>query len=237
MHPPKIPATKEGLPAIQQLISEGINVNITLPFGLSRYRQVAEAYISGLEFLEARGKDLKHVASVASFFISRIASLVDPIEEEFLASHGEQAHFGTYVKGHVAISSAKIAYKMYKEIFGSERYRKLAGKGARTQKLLWASTSTKNPEYSDIKYIEELIGKDTINTIPPETMNAYRDHGYPKEMIELGIEQAEWVMDVLPELGINIDVITQQLEDEGVDKFKKQFDKIMLIIGKTYTMQ
>jgi len=233
----KIPATKEGLPAIQQLISEGINVNITLLFGLSRYRQVAEAYISGLEFLEARGKDLKHVASVASFFISRIASLVDPIEEEFLASHGEQAHFGTYVKGHVAISSAKIAYKMYKEIFGSERYRKLAGKGARTQKLLWASTSTKNPEYSDIKYIEELIGKDTINTIPPETMNAYRDHGYPKEMIELGIEQAEWVMDVLPELGINIDVITQQLEDEGVDKFKKQFDKIMLIIGKTYTMQ
>ena len=229
----KIPATIEGLPAIQQLISEGININVTLLFGLPRYRQVAEAYISGIELMEAKGKDLKPVASVASFFISRIASLVDPIEEEFLSSHGEQAHFGTYVKGHVAISSAKKAYKMYKEIFGSERFRKLADKGARTQKLLWASTGTKNPEYSDIKYVEELIGKDTINTIPPATMNAYRDHGHPKQRIELDLEQAEWVMDVLPELNINIDAITQQLENEGVDKFNKQFDEIMLIIGKT----
>jgi transaldolase len=226
----KIPATKEGLPAIQQLISEGININITLLFGLPRYREVAEAYILGLELLDAKGKDLKQVASVASFFLSRIASLVDPIEEEFLASHGEQAHFGTYVKGHVAISSARIAYKMYKEIVGSERFRKLVAKGARTQKLLWASTGTKNPEYSDIKYVEELIGRNTINTIPPTTMNAYRDHGHPKERIELDLEQAEWVMDVLPELGINIDAITQQLEDEGVDKFNKQFDKIMSVI-------
>ena len=155
----KIPATLEGLPAIQQLTSEGININVTLLFGLPRYRQVAEAYISGIELMETQGKDLTQVVSVASFFISRIASLVDPIEEEFLASHGEQAHFGTYVKGHVAISSAKIAYKMYKEIFESERFRRLADKGARMQKLLWASTGTKNPEYSDIKYVEELIGK------------------------------------------------------------------------------
>jgi len=233
----KIPATIEGLPAIQQLISEGININVTLLFGLPRYRQVAEAYISGLELLEAKGKDLRHVASVASFFVSRIASLVDPIEEKFLASHGEQALFGTYVKGHVAISSAKIAFKMYKEIFGSERYRKLAGKGARTQKLLWASTGTENREYSDIKYVEELIGKDTINTIPLVTMNAYLDHGHPKERIGLDLEQAEWVMDVLPELGINIDAITQQLEDEGVDKFKKLHSEIMLIIEKSSTMQ
>ncbi len=233
----KIPATIEGLPAIQQLISEGININVTLLFGLPRYRQVAEAYISGLELLEAKGKDLKQVTSVASFFISRIASLVDPIEEEFLATHGEQAHFGTYVKGHVAISSAKIAYKMYQEIFGSERFRKLADKGARVQKLLWASTTTKNSEYSDIKYVEELIGKDTINTITPGTMNAYRDHGHPKARLELDLEQSEWVMDELPELGINIDTITQQLEDEGVDKFNKQFEKIMLIIDKTPTMQ
>ena len=233
----KIPATIEGLPAIKQLISEGININVTLLFGLPRYRQVAEAYISGIELMEAKGKDLKPVASVASFFISRIASLVDPIEEEFLAFHGEQAHFGTYVKGHVAISSAKKAYQMYKEIFGSERFRKLVEKGARTQKLLWASTGTKNPEYSDIKYVEELIGKDTINTIPPATLNAYRDHGHPKHRIELDLEQAEWVMDVLPELNINIDAITQQLENEGVDKFNKQFDDIMLIIGKTPLIQ
>lgn len=233
----KIPATLEGLPAIQQLTSEGININVTLLFGLPRYRQVAEAYISGIELMETQGKDLTQVVSVASFFISRIASLVDPIEEEFLASHGEQAHFGTYVKGHVAISSAKIAYKIYKEIFESERFRRLADKGARTQKLLWASTGTKNPEYSDIKYVEELIGENTINTIPPATMNAYRDHGHPKERIELDLEQAEWVMDVLPELNIDIDAVTQQLEDEGVNKFNKQFDKIMTIIDNTTVQQ
>jgi transaldolase len=233
----KIPATLEGLPAIRQLISEGININITLLFGLQRYSEIAEAYILGLELMEAKGQDLKHVASVASFFISRIASLVDPMEEEFLASHGEQAHFGTYVKGHVAISSAKIAYKMYKEIFGSERFKKLADKGARTQKILWASTSTKNPEYSDVKYVEELIGKDTINTIPPATMKAYRDHGNPKARIELDLEQAEWVMNTLPELNINIDSITQQLENEGVGKFNEQFDKIKLIIDKTPVLQ
>ena len=233
----KIPATLEGLPAIQQLTSEGININVTLLFGLPRYRQVAEAYISGIELMETQGKDLSQVVSVASFFISRIASLVDPIEEEFLASHGEQAHFGTYVKGHVAVSSAKIAYKMYKEIFESERFRRLADKGARMQKLLWASTGTKNPEYSDIKYVEELIGKNTINTIPPATMNAYRDHGHPKERIELDLKQSEWVMDVLPELNIDIDAVTQQLEDEGVDKFNKQFDKIMSIIDNTPLLQ
>ena len=225
----KVPATIEGLPAIQQLTSEGININITLLFGLPRYRQVAEAFISGLELREAKGKDLKHVTSVASFFLSRIDSLVDPM--------GEKAHFETHVKGHVAISSAKIAYKIYKEMFGSDRFRKLAEKGARAQKLLWASTGTKNPGYSDIKYVEELIGKNTINTIPPGTMNAYRDHGHPKARLELDLEQAERVMNALPELGINIDVITQQLEDEGVDKFNKQFDKIMSIINKASTMQ
>ncbi len=228
----KVPATKEGLPAIQQLTSEGINVNITLLFGLPRYRQVAEAYIAGLRMLADKGKPLSHVFSVASFFISRIASAVDPIEEQFLASHGEQAHFGTYIKGHVAISSAQIAYKMYKEIFGSEQFRELVGKGARPQKLLWASTGTKNPEYSDIKYVEALIGDNTINTIPPDTMNAYRDHGNPKARIELDIPQAEWIMDELPELGIDIDKITQQLESEGVDKFIKQYDMIMASIGK-----
>jgi transaldolase len=228
----KVPATKEGLPAIQQLISEGINVNITLLFGLPRYRQVAEAYIAGLRKLDEKGKPLNKVFSVASFFISRIASVVDPIEEQFLASHGEQAHFGTNIKGHVAISSAQIAYRMYKEIFGSEQFGKLAAKGARPQKLLWASTGTKNPEYSDVKYIEALIGENTINTMPPHTMNAYRDHGKPEARIELNIAQAEWVMDELPELGINIDKITQQLESEGVDKFIKQYELIIESIRK-----
>ena len=228
----KVPATMEGLPAIQQLISEGINVNITLLFGLPRYREVAEAYIAGLQTLVEKGKPLSHVFSVASFFVSRIASAVDPIEEQYLASHGEQAHFGTYVKGHVAISSAQIAYKMYKEIFGSEEFRKLAGKGAQPQKLLWASTGTKNPEYSDIKYIEALIGDNTINTVPPDTLDAYRDHGKPEARIELDLKQADWVMSVLPELGIDIDKITQQLESEGVDKFIKQYEMILTSISK-----
>ena len=228
----KVPATKEGLPAIQQLISEGINVNITLLFGLPRYREVAEAYIAGLQTLAENGKPLDKVFSVASFFVSRIASAVDPIEEQYLASHGEQAHFGTYVKGHVAISSAQIAYKMYKEIFGSEEFRKLADKGAQPQKLLWASTGTKNPEYSDIKYIEALIGDNTINTVPPATLDAYRDHGKPEARIELDLKQADWVMYVLPELGIDIDKITQQLETEGVDKFIKQYEMIIESISK-----
>ncbi len=126
---------------------------------------------------------------------------------------------------------------MYHEIFGSERFKKLADKGAKVQKLLWASTSTKNPEYSDVKYIEELIGKNTINTITPATLNAYRDHGQPKETLEQDLEHAEWVMDVLPELGINIDTVTQQLEDEGVDKFNKQFDKIKGVISSTKEVQ
>ncbi len=130
-----------------------------------------------------------------------------------------------------------MACLVTKEIFGSERFRKLAGNGARAQKLLWASTSTKNPEYSDIKYVEELIGKNTINTIPPDTMDAYRDHGNPKARLESDLEHAEWVMNVLPELGINIDAITQQLEDEGVDKFNKQFDKIKAILSKTSAKQ
>ncbi len=228
----KVPATKEGLPAIQQLTSEGINVNITLLFGLPRYREVAEAYIAGLKILAEKGKPLDKVFSVASFFVSRIASAVDPIEEQYLASHGEQAHFGTYVKGHVAISSAQIAYRMFKEIFGSEEFKKLAGKGAQVQKLLWASTGTKNPEYSDVKYIEALIGDNTINTVPPATLDAYRDHGKPEARIELDLKQADWVMHVLPELGIDIDKITQQLESEGVEKFIKQYDLIIESIEK-----
>lgn len=224
----KVPATAEGLPAIQQLISEGINVNITLLFGLPRYRQVAEAYIAGLEEREARGGDLKSVASVASFFVSRIDSIIDPYEGKFSDSNDKQAYFNSYVKGNVAISSAKLAYQIYKEMFGGERFRKLSIKGAMTQQLLWASTSTKNPAYSDIKYVEELIGRDTINTMTPATINAYRDHGNPKIRIEDGIEQAQKVMDKLQELGINIDKITQDLEDDGIQKFNEQFDKIIL---------
>ena len=228
----KVPATSDGLPAIQQLISEGINVNVTLLFGLPRYRQVAQAYIAGLEALAAQGKPVKHIASVASFFLSRIDSIVDPLVEKFLKSGGENTEIAKKVHGQVAISSAKAAYQIYKEIFDSNRFKKLADKGARPQRLLWASTSTKNPEYNDVKYIEPLIGPDTVNTIPLETINAYRDHGDPKSRLEQGVKEANWIMAQLPELGINIDKVAGQLEDEGVRKFNEPFDKLMEALMK-----
>jgi transaldolase len=228
----KVPATYDGLHAIQQLISEGINVNVTLLFGLPRYRQVAEAYIAGLESFEVQGKPVKHVASVASFFVSRIDALVDSLLEKLIKQGGPKADLAKKVHGQIAIASAKMAYQIYKDIFSSDRFKKLANKGARVQRLLWASTSTKNPDYSDIKYIESLIGRDTINTVPPETIDAYRDHGDPKSTLEQNVEEAAWIMERLPELGISIDEVTQQLEDEGVKKFNEPFDKLMEALTK-----
>jgi transaldolase len=228
----KVPATSDGLPAIQQLISEGINVNVTLLFGLPRYLQVAEAYIAGLEARVAEGKPVQHIASVASFFLSRIDTLVDPLVEKFLEPSGKKTEIAKKVHGQVAISSAKAAYQIYKEIFGSDRFKKLMDQGARVQRLLWASTSTKNPDYSDIKYIEQIIGPDTINTVPPETIDAYRDHGDPKLRLEQDIKESDWIMAQLPKIGINIDKVTQQLEDEGIKKFCEPFDKLMESLAK-----
>src|ERR1017187_5618493 len=223
----KVPATANGLPAIQQLIGEGISVNVTLLFGLPRYRQVAEAYIAGLEARAAQGQPLKHLASVASFFVSRIDALVDPVLEKLMAQGGQEADLARKARGQVAVASAKMAYQIYQEIFGSDRFRKLAARGARAQRLLWASTSTKNPDYSDVKYVEALIGPDTVDTAPLETLDAYRDHGEPKARLEQDVEEARRLLARLPELGIGIDDVTRQLEDEGVDKFNKPFDKLM----------
>ena len=223
----KVPATTEGLPAIQQLISEGINVNVTLLFGLPRYRQVVEAYINGIEARLAQGESVMQVASVASFFVSRIDTLVDPLLEKIIAQGGDEIQLATQVHGQVAIASAKVAYQIYKEIFGSDRFKKLTEQGTRVQRLLWASTGNKNPDYSDVKYVEALIGADTVNTIPVETLDAYRDHGDPKARLEKGTEQADWVLQRLLALGINIDKMTQQLEQEGVKKFKHPFDELM----------
>lgn len=223
----KVPATLEGLPAIQQLIGEGININITLLFGLPRYRQVAEAYIRGLETLAAQGKPLTSVASVASFFLSRIDVLLDPTLEKTMTMDTSKADLAATFHGEVAIFSAKAAYHMYKEIFESERFDKLKARGARTQRLLWASTSTKNPAYSDLKYVEALIGSDTIDTIPLETLAAYRDHGKPASCLTNGAEKAAETLRRLGEVGIDLDAATQQLEDEGIQKFIKAFDQLM----------
>jgi transaldolase len=223
----KVPATHEGLPAIQQLISEGISVNVTLLFGLPRYRQVAEAYIAGIESRVAQGKLVKHIASVASFFVSRIDTLVDPLLEKSIAQGGKGVDLAKRAHGQVAIASAKMAYQIYKEVFGSDRFKKLAAQRARVQRLLWASTSTKNPAYSDVKYVEALIGPHTVNTAPMETLDAYRDHGDPKARLEQEVEESRLVLERLPELGISIDDVTRQLENEGVKKFNEPFDKLM----------
>ena len=229
----KVPATTAGLPAIQQLISEGINVNVTLLFRLLRYRQVANAYIAGIETRIAQGKPVKNVASVASFFVSRIDAMVDPTLEQIIAHGKWEADVAKKLHGQAAIVSAKMAYQIYKEIFCGERFDRLVKKGALVQRLLWASTGTKNPEYSDVKYVEALIGPDTVNTAPLETIDAYRDHGDPKIRLEQDLKQTSWVMEQLSGLGININRIAQKLEEEGVEKFNKPFDKLMATLGKT----
>ena len=223
----KVPATGEGLSAIQQLISEGISVNVTLLFGLPRYRQVAEAYIAGMESRVAQGKPAKHIASVASFFVSRIDALVDPLLEKSIAQGGKNVDLAKKAHGQVAVASAKMAYQIYKEIFGSDQFKKLAAQGARAQRLLWASTSTKNAAYSDVKYVEALIGPHTVNTAPMETLDADRDHGDPKARLEQEVEESRSVLERLPELNLSIDDVTRQLEDEGVKKFNEPFDKLM----------
>ena len=228
----KIPATAEGLPAIQQLISEGISINVTLLFGLPRYRQVGEAYLAGIAMRIAKGKAIKQVASVASFFVSRIDAIIDPLVENGLAQGGTEAANAKKVRGQVAIASAKMAYQIYREIFTGNRFAALAAHGARPQRLLWASTGSKNPEYSDVKYIEALIGQDTVTTVPLKTLAAYRDHGQPEARLEQDLATAAWVLGELPNLGISIDQITQQLEDEGVKKFNQPFDKLMAALVK-----
>lgn len=214
----KIPGTPEGLPAIRKCISEGINVNVTLLFGLPRYREVAEAYLAGLEDRVKANQSIKDVASVASFFLSRIDVMVDPL----LGDNGLDN-----LKGKVAIASAKLAYKIYLEIFNSERFKKLEEKGAKHQRVLWASTSSKDPSFSDVKYVEALIGKETINTIPMETLDAFRDHGHAADCLETDLDDAVQVMQQLKDNKIDIDNITQQLESEGIEKFNKPYDKLL----------
>lgn len=230
----KVPGTKEGLPAITQLISEGINVNVTLLFGVPRYQAVAEAYLAGLEARASRGESLEKIASVASFFLSRIDVLLDPLLEKIVAQGGEKSAVAKKLQGQVAIASAEAAYQIYENIVAGERFKKLASIGAHPQRLLWASTSTKNPAYSDVKYIEALIGVDTVNTIPMETLDAYRDHGNPKPKLAKNMTQAVEVFQQLAILGFSIDDITQQLEKEGVDKFIQSFDQLIAALRKSH---
>jgi transaldolase len=217
----KIPGTKPGLAAIRASIARGININVTLLFGLPRYEEVTEAYISGLEDHLAAGHSIAHISSVASFFLSRIDVLVDPMLDE--KGLGD-------LNGEVAIASAKKAYEIYKRVFSGERWEKLAAQGAQVQRLLWASTSSKNPAFKDTKYVEALIGADTVDTVPLETIEAFRDHGVAENTLETGMDKATETLDRLKAEGIDIDKITQQLEDEGIEKFNKPFEKLLQAI-------
>jgi transaldolase/glucose-6-phosphate isomerase len=231
----KVPGTAEGIPAFQQLISEGINVNVTLLFSQEVYKKVAEAYIAGLEQLAARGGDVSRMASVASFFISRIDVSVDAIVEGRLKTSKdprEQEQLKSLL-GKVAIANGKETYVSYQKIFSGDRWKTLAAKGAQTQRVLWASTSTKNPNYSDVLYVEELIGPDTVNTIPPVTFNAFRDHGHPRASLTENVEAANRTMETVAKLGISMKEVTDKLTDDGVRLFAEAFDKLLQAVEKS----
>jgi transaldolase / glucose-6-phosphate isomerase len=231
----KVPATRAGLPAIRQLIADGINVNITLLFSQQVYEDVVEAYLAGLEELVAQGGDPGKVASVASFFVSRIDVAVDKLIEERLSKGGaaDQREALAAIAGKVAIANAKLAYQSYKRLFAGARWEKLHAKGARVQRLLWASTGTKNKSYSDVLYVDELIAPDTVNTLPPATMDAFRDHGKPRLSLEENLDGAQQVMAVLGRAGISLDAVTTQLVEEGVQLFADAFDKLLgAVAGK-----
>lgn len=217
----KIPGTAEGLPAIRKTISEGLNINVTLLFGLGRYEEVTEAYIAGLEDRDAKGQPVSGIASVASFFLSRIDVMVDPL----LTDKNPD------LKGTIAVASAKKAYEIYKRVFGSERWKKLEAKGAQPQRLLWASTSSKNPAIADTFYVEELIGPNTVDTIPMETLEAFRDHGKPADKLETNLDEATQTLQALADAGISLDNITQKLEDEGIEKFIAPYQKLLKAIS------
>ena len=224
----KVPATPEGLPAIQHLIGEGISINITLLFSQKTYIEVAEAYLDGLEKYVAGGGDPSHVASVASFFVSRIDSAVDKQLDEKIARANDPSEKERLaaLKGKVAIANAKLAYQDYKRLFSGARWEKLTAKGARPQRLLWASTGTKNKDYSDVLYVEELIGPNTVNTVPPATLDAFRDHGTPRDSLEENIEDAKRVLAELEQSGISLDAITTELVKDGVKLFADAADKL-----------
>jgi transaldolase / glucose-6-phosphate isomerase len=230
----KIPGTAEGLPAIRTAIGEGININVTLLFAQEVYVKVAEAYIAGLEDLAARGGNLKKEAGVASFFISRIDSLVDGLIDAKLKTptDSQQQALLKSLLGKVAIANGKLTYQRYQKIFSGPRWEALAAKGAQTQRVLWASTSTKNPAYRDVLYAEELIGPDTVDTMPPATIDAFRDHGRVRNSLSEDVPAAQKTMDDLAKVGVSIKEVTDKLTDDGVKLFADAFDKLLAAVAK-----
>ena len=231
----KVPGTAEGIPAIRQLVGEGINVNVTLLFAQEVYEKVAEAYIAGLEDLAKRAGNLKTMASVASFFISRIDTLVDSMIDGRLkaSTDPQQQSLLKSLKGKVAIANGKLTYQRYQKLFSGSRWEALASKGAQTQRVLWASTSTKNPEYRDVMYVEELIGPDTVDTVPPATVDAFRDHGKLRNSLTENVPAAQKVMDDLAKAGISMKEVTDKLTTDGVKLFADAFNKLLAAVEKS----
>jgi transaldolase len=231
----KIPGTPEGLPAIRQALAEGININITLLFAQSAYEQVAEAFLAALEARAAKGQDISHIASVASFFVSRIDSLVDGKIDEKLKAGADAGQTALLegIRGKIAIANARLTYKKYQELFGGPRWKALASKGAQTQRLLWASTSTKNPKYRDVIYVEELIGADTVDTIPPATLDAFRDHGKLRPSLTENVDGAAKTMADLGKAGISMKEVTDKLLVDGVKLFADAFTTLLAATGKS----
>ncbi|HEY6339519.1 MAG TPA: transaldolase [Candidatus Sulfotelmatobacter sp.] len=231
----KIPGTAEGIPAIRTAIGEGININITLLFAQEVYEKVAEAYLAGLEDLAAHGGNLKKEAGVASFFISRIDSLIDSMIDKRLTTttDAQQQALLKSLQGKVAIANGKLTYQAYQRIFSGPRWQALAAKGAQTQRVLWASTSTKNPAYHDVLYVEELIGPDTVDTMPPATIDAFRDHGRLRNSLTEDMPAAKKTMDDLAKIGISMKQATDKLTDDGVKLFADAFDKLLAAVAKS----
>jgi len=227
----KVPATREGIPAIRQLLGEGINVNITLMFSMEHYEAVAEAYIAALEDRVQQGLPINDVASVASFFVSRVDTLVDKLLEDKVLAEGPDASRAAALRGQIAVANSKLVYRRFEEIFGGERFKALEAQGARVQRVLWASTSTKNPAYSDVLYVQTLIGPDTVNTMPVETIVAFRDHGQARATVGEGLDEARAAFQALASLGIDMCTVGEQLSVEGVSKFAQSFDKLFTVIA------
>ncbi len=228
----KIPATRAGIPAIERAIAEGVNVNVTLIFALDRHAQVMEAFLRGLETRARVGHSIDHVSSVASFFVSRVDTKVDALLQEVGKRGGSHAERAESLMGKIAIANAKLAYAQFKAVFGSERFKSLEAKGARAQRPLWASTSTKNPRYPDTYYVDNLIGSQTVNTVPPATLVAFKDHGTLGREIEEGLSAARGQVESLESVGISLSEVTEELEREGVRKFAQSYQSLLQSIGR-----
>ena len=231
----KIPATKEGLPAIEQALTDGININITLMFSMNHYLAVAETFLRALEARVTAGQPIDHLASVASFFVSRVDTLLDTKLEQIVKAEGSNAGQAAALLGRAAVANSQVVYGKYLELFGGDRFKTLAARGVKPQRVLWASTSTKNPKYRDVLYVDTLIGPDTVNTVPLDTYAAILDHAVAERTVDRDLEVAHQVVAVLKAMGLDLNEAGEQLSTEGVDKFTKSFDGLLKVIEQKRT--